>query len=145
LPTTAIPGFGSKLQFQNGSAWITVAQLRKLAPTGDGSKQNMLDQTNILTAGNACAPLPGRVNAGELDLDGVLNPQDSSQLTLGQLHYAGTLVSWRVLLSDGITVWSFQGFVSTYKPFDDITVAKAVAFAARLRLWGPLTGPLGTV
>jgi hypothetical protein len=143
--TIAIPGYGSKLQLQNGSAWLTIAQLRKMSPSGDGSKQNMLDQTNILTAGNGCAPIPGRVDAGEYDIEGVVIPTNSSQLELGTLHYAGTLAQWQLLLSDGVTTWTFLAYVSTYKPFDIPAGDKAVIFAARLRVSGTQTGPAGAV
>jgi hypothetical protein len=140
--TTAIGSAGSTLSFSlDGVHYTAVAQLRKIKP--QGSKQTMVDQTNILTAGNGDAPLAARFTSGELQLDGVLNPQSSSQLTLGQLHANLTLAYWQVLLSDGITVWSFQGFVSEFLPFD-IDVMKAVAFSATLRVWGALTGPLGT-
>ena len=141
--TTAIGSLGSQLSFSltGSGAFTTVAQLRTAKP--QGSKLSMLDQTNILTPGNGDAPLPGRYSAGEIALDGILSPQNSSQLTLGQLHAAGTLVYWQVLLSDGITVWSFQGYVSEYVPFS-LDVNKAIVFSAKIRISGSQTGPAGT-
>lgn len=140
--TTAISTVGSKLKFSlDGVTYTQVAQLRTFK--GPQSKQVIVDQTNILTAGNGDAPLPVRFSSGEAQLDGVLSPQDSSQLTLGQLHAALTVVFWQLLLSDGVTVWSWKGSVSEYLPFD-LNVMKAVVFSAKIRIAGALTSPLGT-
>jgi hypothetical protein len=140
--TITLASVGTRLQMSTDNVhFTTVAQLRKITP--QGSKQTIVDQTNILTAGNSDAPLAVRYTSGEIDLDGVLSPQNSSQLTLGQLHAALTLVYWQALFPDGITVWTWQGFVSEYKPFD-IDVMKAMLFSAKIRIWGAFTGPLGT-
>jgi hypothetical protein len=141
LPSTGIPGVGSRLSFSlDGVHYTSVAQIRKFQ--GPQSKQAFVDQTNILTAGNGDAPLPVRFSSGEAQIDGVLSPQNSSQLTLGQLHANLTLVYWQLLLADGITMWSWQGYVSEFKPFD-IDTMKAVLFSAKIRVAGALTGPLG--
>lgn len=140
--STAVLGVGSKLSFSlDGVHYTSVAQVRKFQ--GPQSKQVFVDQTNILTAGNGDAPLPVRYSSGEAQLDGVLSSQNSSQLTLGQLHASLTLVYWQLLLSDGVTVWSWQGYVSEFKPFD-IDTMKVVMFLAKIRVQGALTGPLGT-
>jgi hypothetical protein len=142
MSSSAIVGVGSKLSYSTDNVHFTkVAQLRKFK--GPNSKQTIVDQTNILTAGNGDAPLPARYSAGEAEMDGVVIPQDSSQLTLGQLHANLTIVYWQLLESDGVTLWSWQGSVSEFQPFD-IDVMKAVAFTAKIRVWGALTGPLGT-
>lgn len=140
--STAIPGVGSQLSFSlDGVHYTKVAQLRKFK--GPQSKQSFVDQTNILTAGNGDAPLPVRYSSGEAQLDGVVSPQDSSQLTLGQLHANLTVVFWQLLLADGVTYWKWQGSVSEYQPFD-VDTMKAVIFAAKIRVLGGLLGPLGT-
>jgi hypothetical protein len=139
--TTAIVSVGSKLSFSLDNVHFTaVAQLRKFK--GPQSKQMIVDQTNISTAGNSDAPLAARYSSGTVEMDGVVNPQDSSQLTLGQLHANLTNCYWKLLESDGITTWTWQGTVSEYLPFD-LDVAKAIAFSAKIRVWGALTGPLG--
>jgi hypothetical protein len=141
--SSGTPGYGSKLSFSlDNVTYTTVAQLRKITP--QGSKQTMVDQTNILTAGNATAPLALRFDSGEISMDGVLIPEDGSQLQLGTLHAGLTLTYWKVLLSDGVTTWSFRGFLSEFVPFT-VDVAKAMAFTAKIRVWGALTGPSGTV
>ena len=140
--TTAIASVGSKLSFSlDGVTYTQVAQLRKFK--GPQSKQVIVDQTNILTAGNGDAPLAARYSTGEAQMDGVVSPQSSSQLTLGQLHANLMLGYWQLLESDGITLWSWRGYVSEYLPFD-LDVMKAIAFTAKIRVWGALTGPLGT-
>jgi hypothetical protein len=140
--TQAIIGPGSKLMYStDGTHFTTVAQLRKFSPSG--SKQMIVDQTNILTVGNSDAPLAARFSSGEISMDGVLNPQSGSQTQLGIFHASLTLLFWKVLLSDNVTVWTFQGFLSQFVPFD-VEVAKAMAFSAKIRIWGALTGPGGT-
>jgi hypothetical protein len=142
MSSSGIGSVGSKLSYSTDNIHFTqVAQLRKFQ--GPQSKQIIVDQTNILTAGNSDAPLAVRFSSGEAQMDGVVSPQDSSQLTLGELHANLTLVYWQLLYSDGVTLWKFQGFVSEYKPFD-LDVMKAVVFSAKIRISGALTGPLGT-
>jgi hypothetical protein len=139
--TTAIASYGSHLSYStDGVHYTTVAQIRKLTP--QASKQTIVDQTNILTPGNAAAPLAARFDSGEIQIDGVLSPEDSSQLALGTLHAALTLVYWKLLLSDGVSTWTWQGFVSEYVPWV-LDVAKAVVFTAKIRVSGVLTGPAG--
>ena len=141
MTSIAYPGVGSKLLCStDGTHFTTIAQLRKFSPSG--SKQMIVDQTNILTAGNSDAPLAARFSSGEFSMDGVLNPQDGSQIQLGEFHAALTLLYWKVLLADGITVWTFQGFLSEFVTFT-VEVAKAMAFSAKIRVWGALTGPGG--
>lgn len=142
--TIAVATYGSKLGFNASSSsgpFTTVAQLRKAAP--QGSKQTIVDQTNILTAGNGDAPIAVRFAGGEIDISGVLSPQDGSQLTLGQLHANLTLAWWQLLLADGMTVWTFQGYVSEYVPWA-LDINKAVVFSAKIRISGAFTGPAGT-
>jgi hypothetical protein len=140
--STGIAGVGSKLSYSiDGVHFTPVAQLRKFK--GPQSKQEIVDQTNLLTAGNGDAPLPVRFSSGEAQMDGIVIPQNGSQLALGQLHASLAVVSWQLLLSDGVTIWSWTGSVSEYLPFD-IDVMKAVVFTAKIRIGGALTGPLGT-
>ena len=142
--TTAIASIGSQLGVNASSSsgpFTTIAKLRKITP--EGSKQTIVDQTNLFTAGNGDAPLAVRFAGGEISLEGIESPQDSSQLTLGQLHAALTKAYWQLLLSDGLTVWTFQGYVSEYVPWV-LDVNKAVAFSAKIRVSGAFTGPAGT-
>lgn len=142
MTTTAIAGYGSQLSYStNGTSYTQVAQLKKIMPRG--SKQMIVDQTNLLTTGNGDAPLAARFSSGELELEGVLSPQNASQLALGTYHASLTLLYWKVLLSDGVTTWTFQGYLSEFVPFT-IDVAKAMGFSAKIRVWGALTGPGGT-
>jgi hypothetical protein len=140
--SAAVVGVGSRLSFSlNGVTYTSLAQIRKFQ--GPQSKQTIVDQTNILTPGNGDAPLAARFSSGEAQIDGVVIPQNSSQLTLGQLHANLTLAWWQLLLADGVTVWKWQGFVSEYLPFT-LDTMKATLFSAKIRVWGALNGPLGT-
>ena len=143
MSTKAIVGVGSKLSYSTDDVTFTaLAQLQRFKPSG--SKQAMVDQTNILTPQPFTAPLAARVDSGEVDLAGVLDPSNGSQLALGQLHVNRTLAWWKVLLSDGVTTWTFQAYVEQYVPFD-VAHDKFVPFTAKLRIVGGLTGPIGTV
>lgn len=142
--TQSIVSIGAKLMFNASSSvgpFLPIAQLRKVTP--EGSKQTIVDQTNILTPGNGDAPLPVRYSGGEISIDGVVSPQDSSQLTLGQLHANLTQAWWQLLLADGVTLWTFQGSISEYVPWS-LDVNKAVVFSAKIRIVGGFTSPLGT-
>jgi hypothetical protein len=137
----SLPTYGSKLMYStDGTNFTTVAQLRKVTP--EGSKQTIVDQTNILTSGNGDAPLAVRFSAGEISLDGVLSPQSTSQLAMGTLHANLSLVYWKLLLADNLTVWTWSGFVSEFVPWA-LDVSKSVPFSAKIRVWGGLTGPAG--
>jgi hypothetical protein len=139
--TRSTSGFGSKLLYSTDNINFTaLIQLKRMKPSG--SKQTHVDQTNILTATPFMQPLAVRVDSGELDIDGVLSPGDGTQLTLGQLHAQMTLAWWKVLLPDGLTVYSFQAYVIEYTPFD-VAYDKFIPFSAKLRISGGLTGPLG--
>jgi len=139
--SSALVAYGCQLMFSLDNVhFTTVAQLRKFK--GPESKQTIVDQTNILTAGNSDAPLAARYSSGEAEMDGVFKPQSSSQLTLGQMHANLTNAFWKLLLSDEVTVYTWQGLVSEYQPFD-IEISKAIAFSAKIRVWGSMAGPLG--
>lgn len=139
--TYAIPGFGSKLAYTLDSVhYTTVAQLQRIVP--GGSKQQMVDRTNILTPDNFTRRQPVRIDCDELELAGVSSPQDGSQLSLGSLHASLQVVGWKVLLSDGITFYTFSASVSEYVPWE-IVYNKFVPFKAKLALIGGMTGPQG--
>src|SRR5579872_4354223 len=117
MATKSIVGFGTKLSYSLDNVTFTaVAQLQRMTPSG--SKQTMVDQTNVLTPDPGTQPLPARVDSGDVDLAGVLDPANGSQLALGQMHGQKTLAWWKTLLADGVTIWTFQAYVSEYKPFD---------------------------
>jgi hypothetical protein len=140
MTTIAKNSAGSTLEGSPDNITFTkVAQLKSIKPTG--LKLSFVDQTNILTALPFSAQLAARIDSGELDLAGVLDPNNGSQLGLGQLQANRTLAWWKILLSDG-TLWSFQGFVAEFLPFD-VDIGKAIVFTAKLRISGALNGPLG--
>lgn len=139
--STAIVGFGSKLLVStDGIDFSTIAQLQRIVPAG--SKQQMVDRTNILTSDNFARRLPVRIECDELDLAGVVKPQDGSQLSLGTLHANLQIVNWKILLSDNVTFYTFLASVSSYVPFE-IVFNKFVPFKAKLAVTGGLTGPQG--
>jgi hypothetical protein len=116
-----------------------VAQLQQFEPTG--SKQTLVDQTNLSTPGNFTVYQAVQADGGEIDFAGLLNPGDYTYLTLGQLH--GNLVAafWQARLVDG-SVFSFQAFVSEFKPFT-VKWNKLYTFSGKLRLTGGFQSPLG--
>jgi hypothetical protein len=142
MTTKAYPGYGSKLQCSTDAVhYFSIAQLRKIIPSG--SKQSTVDQTNLLTPDSFTRPLATLIDAGQIEIEGVLDPQNGSQLQLGTLHAALTLAWWQVLLlSDGVTVYSFQARVAEYVPFT-VQHNKALGFTAKLSLVGAMTSPAG--
>lgn len=138
--TRANPGYGSKLFMSADNVhWTPVAQLKSI--TSQGSKQTVVDQTNVLTPDNFTRPLPVRVDSGELELAGVLDPQNTGITQLGTAHAALAIYYFQLQLTDG-TTYTFQGLVSEYVPFT-VAVAKAMGFTAKIRVSGAYNGPAG--
>jgi hypothetical protein len=140
MSSTAYLGYGSLLQVLIGTTYTPVAQLKKFAPAG--SKQTMVDQTNLRSSGPFTQPFAAQLDSGEIPIEGVYQG-DASQLYMAQLHGQMTLASFRVTLSDG-TVWTFSAFVAELKPWD-VTYNKAIAFSVKLRIAGGITPPSGPV
>jgi len=138
--TPSYPGYGSKLSLSaNGVTYTEVAQLQRFAPTG--SRQTLVEQTNVLTPDNFARQLATRVDSGELEMAGILNPSNAGILQLGTFHASLALAYCMVTLSDG-SVYTFQGYVSEYVPFI-VAHDKALAFTGKIRVNGAFTGPGG--
>jgi len=123
----------------SGTTFTPVAQLKSIVP--QGSKQTIVDQTNVLTPDNFDRPLAVLVTGGEIEIEGVLDPQNTGILQLGTAHASLALYSFQLVLSDG-TEYTFQGLVSEYVPFS-VTYDKYIGFTAKIRISGALTGPAG--
>jgi hypothetical protein len=142
--THAQPGYGSKFFMSSSGSvgsFVPVAQLKSFVP--QGSKQTVVDQTNVSTPDNFSRPLAVRVDSGDIDLTGVLDPANTGILQLGTAHASLGLYYFKVILTDG-TEYDFQGLVSEYVPFS-VTYNKFIAFSAKVRISGALTGPAGAV
>jgi len=140
--TIAKAGAGSKFFMSSSNAngsFVPVAQLKTFAH--QGSKQTIVDQTNISTPDNFSRPLAVRIDSGEINLDGVLDPANTSILQLGTAHASMALYYFLAVLSDG-TQYTFQGLVSEYAAFS-VSYSKAMLFSAKIRISGALTGPAG--
>jgi len=132
---TVYGGRGTQLLYSlDNVTFVAVAQLQQFEPSG--SKQTIIDQTNLSTPGTFTQKLAVQVDAGQIDFAGVLNPQDASYLALGQLHDALTLAYWRAQLVDG-TVLNFQAFVCEFKAFA-AKWNKLYTFSGKLQLTGGL-------
>ena len=138
--TNARPGYGSKLFMSSDNVhFVPVAQLKSFVP--QGSRQTVVDQTNVLTPDNFSRPLAVRVDSGDIDLAGVLDPANTQILQLGTAHAALALYFFKVVLPDG-SEYDFQGLVIEYVPFS-VTYNKFIGFSAKVRVSGALTGPAG--
>ena len=89
---------GASLQVSTdgGVTWIAVAQLRTITPSG--KRTEILDQTNLSTAGTAKVKLAVQVDAGNVAYDGVLFPTDFGLNLLSSLQDALTLATFRIVL-----------------------------------------------
>ena len=138
--TNARPGYGSKFFMSSDNVhFAPVAQLKNFVP--QGSKQTIVDQTNVLTPDNFTRPMAVRIDSGDIDLTGILDASNTGILQLGIAHASLALYYFQIVLTDG-TQYTFQGLVSEYVPFD-VTYNKAIGFRARIRISGGLTGPAG--
>jgi hypothetical protein len=141
MPTpVSYVGRGTQLLYSlDGVTYIPVAQLRHFE--SGGSKQNLVDQTNLRAPDNFTYPLPVQVDSGDIDFGGVLNPEDPSYLALAEFHGSMTLVYFQVIFLDGTTD-SFQAYVSEFKPFG-VAWNKLLDWSGKLRLVGGFTGLAG--
>jgi hypothetical protein len=136
---TAYAGRGTLLLYSaDNVTYTSLGQMQQFEH--DGSKQTLVDQTNIGTVDNFTRAIAVRVDAGEIDLTGVLDPQNPTYLAVQQFHVGNTLVYWRVRLVDGST-FTFQAFVSEFKAFS-AKVNKIYMWSGKLRLSGGLTPAL---
>jgi hypothetical protein len=141
VTTKAYPGYGSKLLLTtDGTDYFSIAQLQKVLPSG--SKHTTTDQTNLLTPDNFERPLAVLIDGGQIEIAGVLDPANGSQLELGTLHANLTLAKWQLQLSDGVTVYFFSAYVAEYVPWT-VQLSKALGFSAKLTVVGAMTGPAG--
>jgi hypothetical protein len=131
-------GRGTILQYSvDGQTWVLVPQIQQFEPAG--SKQTMVDQTNLSTPGNFTQPQAVQVDSGEIEFSGIYAPL-SGQLLLGQYHGALTLLFWQAQLTDG-SYYTFQAYVSEFKPFG-VKVNKLNTWSGKLRLVGGMESPL---
>jgi hypothetical protein len=133
-------GRGTQLLYSlDGSTYVGLTQLRQFESSG--SKQTLVDQTNLRQSDSFTYPLPVLIDSGEIDFAGALNPQDPTYLALEQFHGGLTLVFWKVIFVDGSSV-TFKAFVSEFKPFG-VAWNKILNWSGKLRLAGGFTGVSG--
>lgn len=130
----AYPGYGSSLSMSldGGNTFTRIAQLKIIEP--QGSKLTLVDSSTISDPDNYLRPLAVRVDAGEIAIEGVAIPSDSSQLSLATAQSQLQLNSFLVVLTDG-TQYVFQAWVSEYQPFK-VQVKNAITFSAKLTVVG---------
>ena len=128
----AVAGYGAKLYYSLDQAtYFNVVQLQRIAPAG--SKQRMVDQTNLRTPDNFTRPFPVQVDSGDIEVTGVYSG-DTSQFALARYHGSMQLVYFRLVLSDSST-YLFAAYVSEFKLWE-ITYSKFIPFTGKLRIVG---------
>jgi hypothetical protein len=136
----AYGGRGSLLLYSlDGNTYVPLAQLRQFE--SGGSKQTLVDQTNLRSPDLYTYPKPVLVDSGEIDFGGALNPEDSSYLALGEFHGGMLLIYWLVVFPDGSST-SFQAYVSEFKPFA-VNWNKLIDWSGKLRIVGGFSGISG--
>lgn len=140
MTSRAFTGYGSKLQYSaDGVNFLNVVQLQRISPAG--SKQKLIDQTNLRTPDSFTRPFPVQIDSGDIEITGVYSA-DGSQFALAGYHGSMSLLFFRLTLTDG-TVYTFSACVSEFKPWD-VTYNKYIPFSAKLSVSGGITGPLST-
>ncbi len=133
-------GRGTILSYSlDNSNFTAIAQLKQFEPTG--TKQATVDQTGPSSPGAYTQHKPVQLEAGEIDLEGVLNPQDFSYLALKQIQDSNLTAFFRAVLIDG-SAYNFEASVSEFKPFS-VKVLKANTWSAKLKITGGMQGPAG--
>jgi hypothetical protein len=122
-----------------GTDYTPLVQLQRIEP--GGSKQTVIDQTNLTTPGNTTQPYPVQVDSGEWDCEGLLNPSDTVTLSLAALHASCTIADFKVVMPDeDESIYTFQAMVSEFKPLS-IKANKLIGYSFKLRVVGGVTFP----
>jgi hypothetical protein len=133
-------GRGTVLSYSpDAVTWTPVPQIQQFEPTG--SKQTIIDQTNLSSPGNFTQPYAVQVDSGEIDFSGIYSGA-IAQLLLGAYHASLTLLNWQAQLVDG-SFYTFQAFVSEFKPFA-AKFNKLYTWSGKLRIVGGMQSPLST-
>lgn len=130
----AFPGRGTELQYNIGSGFTTLAELKKI--DFSGSKYDLADVSNM-DGGNFREWLPTLADSGELSFDGNYVPADQSQKDLLNSFNNATLVAWQVVLPGGRGTISFNAYVQELAR--SIPVDKEASVSGKLKITGKIT------
>ena len=135
MSTVAYVGRGSSLNLV-GSPNIKIAQLQKFSFSG--IKSQLDDITNLDSPSAFKEVMPVMLDPGEISMDGILDPANTSQSDLNTYLQSQTKENWEIDLSDGVTKITFSGYVTEYVPVV-VDYAKALTFSAKITITGPVT------
>lgn len=129
---TAFSSFGTL--FKQGTN--TIAAIKNI--TGPGLSVDTIDTTHLTSTGNWRTFLSGPKDGGEVGLDLVWDPTDTSHEILEDVLIGGTATAFSIVWSDsGSTTWQFNALVTGLDPaapFGDY-----LAQAATLKVTGTPT------
>ncbi len=134
----AFAGQGTQLQLGDGGspeAFTTIAEVTKIQR--GGSKMDLVDVTNMDSAGAYREKLATLLDGGEITFDANYVPQDVSQQSLQAQFDGRTLSNWKIVIVGGRGTFSFKAY-SISADFD-LSVDKASTFAGKLAITGQPT------
>jgi predicted secreted protein len=110
-------GLGTLLQRGNGASpevFTTIPKVRNLK--GPPLETTMLDTTALDTVGGYETMIPSLKKPGQPSFELDFMPDDSSHQALLGDFVNGTLRDFQIRWPDGVTIWSFQAYVSKWEP-----------------------------
>lgn len=108
---TAFGSFGTL--FKQGTN--TIASIKNI--TGPGLSVDTIDTTHLASTGNWRTFISGPKDGGEVELDLVWDPTETTHEILEDVLIGGTATAFSTVWSDaGSTTWQFNGLVTGLSP-----------------------------
>jgi predicted secreted protein len=132
----AAAGQGTQLQyggpFPGTPSYVTLAEVIKIQRSG--SKMDIVDVTNMDSAGAYREKLATLLDGGEISFEANYIPTDPTQVGMQGLFDNRTLGQWAIVLPNTLGTWTFNAY-SISDDFD-IPVDKQMTFTGKLAITG---------
>jgi predicted secreted protein len=128
---------GTVIQYEapGSVAFSLLAEIKEI--NFSGAKYDLADVTNY-ESGNFREFLTTLADSGEVSFTGNYVPGDASQSALLGFFNNGTLVSWQVVLPQGLGTITFKAYVSSLE--HNLPLDKEATITGKLKITGAVSG-----
>jgi predicted secreted protein len=135
--SAAFSARGTIIQYEapGSVAFSLLAEIKEI--NFSGAKYDLADVTNY-ESGNFREYLTTLADSGEVSFSGNYIPTDASQAALLGFFNNGTLVSWQVVLPNGLGTISFKAYVSSLE--HNLPLDKEATITGKLKITGAVAG-----
>lgn len=134
-PVVGTIGIGDSFEFAtvaSPTTFTTLAGVQNVEPGGD--KVEMNKTTQMATANGVDTFISGTQNPGTIDVKGLYQPGDATQIALEAIRLAGQAVAMKVLYGTSNTL-SFTGIVESFTP--KFPLDKPATLDVKIQVTGP--------